>query len=180
MTAYKAKLKEFVSTKIQPSVLGSKEVLSRYYYVAPNTEDNLGSVNILYTYKTGETYRTTELAEVTLTSNVENKAIAEGTQKTPAVSVKTTKVFDFDAKENFANQDIADLLYEAAGYSNADVKLFNEFENNYDKTRSFSILLKNGSNLQIKNVFVSAEDDSAETLKNNLTDLTKHRVENGT
>ena len=176
---HKEELNEFVTEAIAPSVLANKEILSESRYVASAEDGNLGTVSLLYIYKNDETVRTMELAEVTLTSNIENKDISESKFKMPSVDVKTTTIFEFDAKENFAKQNIADLLYSAFNAS-ADVKLFAEKESKSDKTRTFSILLRDGQTIRIKDISVEVEDNTDEALVKALSDKNKYDNKAGT
>ncbi len=171
---HKEELNEFVTEAIAPSVLANKEILSESRYVASAEDGNLGTVSLLYIYKNDETVRTMELAEVTLTSTVTNVDIANGTFATPAVSVEKTEVFQFDAKENFEKQDVAELLYKAAKCESAEVKLFRELEADSVRIRSFAILVQSDGFVRIKNVNVEVTDDTDEALKTNLADSNKY------
>ncbi len=167
-------MNEFVTEAIAPSVLANKEILSESRYVASAEDGNLGTVSLLYIYKNDETVRTMELAEVTLTSTVTNDDIANGTFATPAVSVEKTEVFQFDAKENFEKQDVAELLYKAAKCESAEVKLFRELESDSVRIRSFAILVQSDGFVRIKNINVEVTDDTDESLKTNLADRNKY------
>lgn len=142
----------------------------------------MGRVNLLYTYKDGETNRITELASVKFTDVIENKDIADGKVTNPSITVSTKTVFEFDAKDSYLKQDLASLLYKAAGYGNEEVKVFKEVEETeYLDCRAFSILVNEGGNLQVKTVHVAVEDEKDDTVKANLTKSSLYyNVEDGT
>lgn len=177
VTSFKAQLCYFVATNIATKVYGDKEVLNESYFVSANSDDVLGTVGVLYTYKDGETNRITEFAKVTVNDIIENKTIADGNAMlSPEVSLKVTKVFEFDAKENFLKQDLANSLFKAAGYGDETVKLFREVESPYDNTRSFSIFIQDGSKLQVKNIEVLKDNDKDETIIQNLNNPNRYTI----
>ena len=180
VTTYKTKLCNFVANEVAPQVMGDKEVLNESYFVSADKDDNLGRVNLLYTYKDGETNRITELASVKFTDVIENKDISDGKVTNPSITISTKTVFEFDAKDSYLKQDLASLLYKAAGYGNEEVKVFKEVEDTkYEDSRAFSILVNEGGNLQVKTVHVAAKDEKDDTVKANLTQSSLYTVEDG-
>ncbi len=177
VTSSKAQLCYFVATNIATKVCGDKQVLNESYFVSPNSDDVLGTVGVLYAYKDGDTNRIIEYAQVSIEDIIENKTIADGNATAPtSISVNTTTVFEFDAKENYLKQKLAESLFKAAGYEDETVKLFKEVESPYDNSRIFSIFIQDGSALQVKSVGVFKEDSKDETIIKNLTDSNKFYV----
>lgn len=176
VTSHKTKLCEFVETNIVAKVLGEKDVLSKSVFVSSNSNDDLGGVDVLYTYSDGETKRVVEYVQVSVDDGVTPQAIADGTATAYKVSENTTKVFEFDAKENYLKQALANSLFKATGFEDQATKLFAEIPSQYDNTRLFSIFIQDGSKLQLKNIEVLKGNDNDETVIENLTNPNRFTV----
>lgn len=104
--------------------------------VASEDQEYLQQVNFVYTLKTGKTTRAVKLATVTMNEDLTfNKIVEHYTSQSKLANdefdviknVSTQTIFEFDAKENYDRQDVADAVY-AAYNKTSDVKLFNQTE----------------------------------------------------
>lgn len=104
--------------------------------VASEDQEYLQQVNFVYTLKTGETTRAVKLATVTMNEDLTFSEIVEHYTSQSKLAndefdviknVNTQTIFEFDAKENYDRQDVADAVY-AVLETSSDIKLFNQSE----------------------------------------------------
>lgn len=104
--------------------------------VASEDQEYLQQVNFVYTLKTGETTRAVKLATVTMNEDLTfSKIVEHYTSQSKLANdefdviknVNTQTIFEFDAKENYDRQDVADAVY-AVLETSSDIKLFNQSE----------------------------------------------------
>lgn len=104
--------------------------------VASEDQEYLQQVNFVYTLKTGETTRAVKLATVTMNEDLTFSEIVEHYTSQSKLAndefdviknVNTQTIFEFDAKENYDRQDVADAVYAVFNIK-SDIKLFNQTE----------------------------------------------------
>lgn len=174
---FKAETQAFVSSYIEPNVIKDKTVLSREYYVNTNSTSALDTVNIIYTYKTSDTERSVEIAHVTFEPiSLEDFVAGNFYLSESDLNIESTTVFEFDAKDNYNRQSLANALYSTAGKGSSVVKLFTETTSSVRGYKFFNILTKEDNVKNIVTVVVKADDGTDETLITNLANPNKYEV----
>ncbi len=121
--------------------------------VASEDQEYLQQVNFVYTLKTGKTTRAVKLATVTMNEDLTfNKIVEHYTSQSKLANdefdviknVSTQTIFEFDAKENYDRQDVADAVY-AAYNKTSDVKLFNQTESTQKDLTRLQLLEDKGN-----------------------------------
>lgn len=174
---FKAEAQAFVSSYIEPNVIKDKTVLSREYYVNTNSTGALDTVNIIYTYKTSDIERAVEIAHVTFEPiSLEDFVTDNFYLSESDLNIESTTVFEFDAKDNYNRQSLANALYSTAGKGSSVVKLFTETTSSVRGYKFFNIFTQEGNVKNIVTVVVKADDGTDETLITNLANPNKYEV----
>ena len=121
--------KGFINEFVRPEVVEEKEVKSETWSIGANSENTkIDKVSILYTYNVNETDRAVELANVSIDPVSINKIVdGEVSKSDVKLTVDRKTVFEFDAKDNYDNQEITNALY-ASENKTSDLKLISEAE----------------------------------------------------
>ena len=162
--------KNFVEDFIRDDVVQDKEVKSESWSISPTTENTkIGGVSILYTYDVNETDRAIELANVTLSSPVSINKIVDGevSKSDIKMNIDRKTVFEFDAKENYDNQDITNALY-AAENKTSDMKLIAETEAKFDSNKAYNYVIAKNGKIDTYKVEVRKGDGSKENIIENF------------
>lgn len=163
---HSAKAVKFVKDEVQPDVVLKRNVKSQSWSINANSSDELTEINIVYTYSVDKAKRAVEIAQVTLNTPVDLDEIVDGTYNITKNSFKidSTTVFEFDAKNNYDNQNVLDALYTADGNAKSTVKVYNEVESTDTLYRSFEILKVSDSQIKVDNIAVKKGDGSLDDL----------------
>lgn len=149
-------------------MVGTKEVLSENWGLTANSEDELSQLRLFYTYKQDETARATAVADVNFTNPIDLDEIVDGSVDASSAEFTSTSeiVFEFDAKENFQNQDLANALYKLVGDSSSTMT-YQEIELNRNGVRSFQIAEETQDHqLKIFNIDTDCGNSTAELIEN--------------
>ena len=105
--------KGFINEFVRPEVVEEKEVKSETWSIGANSENTkIDKVSILYTYNVNETDRAVELANVSIDPVSINKIVdGEVSKSDVKLTVDRKTVFEFNAKDNYDNQEITNALY---------------------------------------------------------------------
>lgn len=161
----------FVNDFVVENVVGSREVLSQSWNISANENDELDNVQLVYTYKTDETSRAVEFADVILSNPVDLDDIVDGTVTANDFTniISRTDVFDFNAKTVSENQTIAQALYSRAALSDYEgTMLYSEVETSNDDTRGFEVLEQTNDSIDIHyiEVYNTSDENLAYDLSN--------------
>lgn len=170
---------DFVEDFIRDDVVQDKEVKSESWSISAATDDTkIGGVSILYTYDVNETDRAVELANVTLSSPVSiNKIVDKEVSKSDIkMSIDRKTVFEFDAKDNYDNQDITNALY-ASENKTSDMKLIAETEAKYVTNNAYNYIVAKNGKIDTYKVEVEKGDGSNEYIIFNFENGNKSKAE---
>lgn len=168
VTEHRAEAVAFINRYIRPSVVGEKEVLSENWGLTANSEDELSGLRLFWTYKQDETSRAIEVANITMTNPIDLDDIVADNVDGNSLSFSTSNdiVFEFDAKENFQNQDLASALYNITGDSSS-VMTYSEVETTREGVRTFLVSEETQDHqLKIYNVDTDCGNSTEELIEN--------------
>lgn len=115
----------FFEKNFADKVFGDKTVYAQTAY-ADEENDALKGITVVYTYEITEVFRAVELAQLSF-EPIAVADIISGSAAAPQSELTRTTVFEFDAKDNYNRQDVADAIY-AVYKKTSDIKLFNQSE----------------------------------------------------
>ncbi len=115
----------FFEKNFADKVFGDKTVYAQTAY-ADEENDALKGITVVYTYEITEVFRAVELAQLSF-EPIAVADIISGSAAAPQSELTCTTVFEFDAKDNYNRQDVADAVY-AVYKKTSDIKLFNQSE----------------------------------------------------
>lgn len=118
-----AALISFFEKNFADKVFGDKTVYAQTAY-ADEENDALKGITVVYTYEITEVFRAVELAQLSF-EPIAVADIISGSAAAPQSELTRTTVFEFDAKDNYNRQDVADAVY-AAYNRNSVIKIFNQ------------------------------------------------------
>lgn len=167
--AHKNSAKEFFETHLRSTLSQGKETQAESWYLnkAADDEHKVASATMSYIYTVDDTTRALQVVQTNF-SPISAQDIADGdvTEISFMNSISET-IFEFDAKENYNNQDVTTALYSVAR-TTSSLKLYSEAEAD-DVDRIFNIVNVSDNAISITNVNVTKGDESKETLLKNLT-----------
>ncbi|MCI8499809.1 MAG: leucine-rich repeat domain-containing protein [Clostridia bacterium] len=120
-----AALISFFEKNFADKVFGDKTVYAQTAY-ADEENDALKGITVVYTYEITEVFRAVELAQLSF-EPIAVADIISGSAAAPQSELTRTTVFEFDAKDNYNRQDVADAVY-AVLESSTQTKLFSQTE----------------------------------------------------
>ena len=173
-TGYKATAVEFVTNKIRPSVVvGEKQVKAEYYYIVGNDNNELTKVNIVWTYASENNKRNVELATVTLPTAISFRSIVNNDYsiKASALDIDRTDIFEFDAKANYDNKELASALFNRANIETTTAypnSIYAEVESSNEIFRTFELLAQTENQITVKRIRAEKDDGTDEALINRL------------
>lgn len=115
----------FFEKNFADKVFGDKTVYAQTAY-ADEENDALKGITVVYTYEITEVFRAVELAQLSF-EPIAVADIISGSAAAPQSELTRTTVFEFDAKDNYNRQDVADAVY-AVLESSTQTKLFAQIE----------------------------------------------------
>ncbi len=171
--------KGFINEFVRPEVVEEKEVKSETWSIGANSENTkIDKVSILYTYNVNETDRAVELANVSIDPVSINKIVdGEVSKSDVKLTVDRKTVFEFDAKDNYDNQEITNALY-ASENKTSDLKLISEAEATYETNNAYNYVVVNKGNIETYKVEVRKGDGSAESIIKNFENGRKLKAVN--
>lgn len=148
----------FANEHVKEQLLDNKTPLSETWGFHANESEELDSISLTYTYASGDTARVLEVANATLTDPVDLDKIVAG--ETIEVQPQITRqiAFEFDAKTNFFNAELASAVCEKLGIE-GEVKYVNEVEDNNENTRTFKIAQQSNNAINVYNVLVAGNTE---------------------
>ncbi len=161
--------KGFINEFVRPEVVEEKEVKSETWSIGANSENTkIDKVSILYTYNVNETDRAVELANVSIDPVSINKIVdGEVSKSDVKLTVDRKTVFEFDAKDNYDNQEITNALY-ASENKTSDLKLISEAETDSKISVAYNYVVVNKGNIDSYKIEVDKGDGSVENILYNL------------
>ncbi len=161
--------KGFINEFVRPEVVEEKEVKSETWSIGANSENTkIDKVSILYTYNVNETDRAVELANVSIDPVSINKIVdGEVSASDVKLTVDRKTVFEFDAKDNYDNQEITNALY-ASENKTSDLKLISEAETDSKISVAYNYVVVNKGNIDSYKIEVAKGDGSVEDILYNL------------
>lgn len=165
--------KEFFETYLRSTLTQGQETQAESWYLTA-ADDGLkvASAAMSYIYNVDDTTRALQIAQVDF-SPISAQDVADGDVTDISVTNSSTEtIFEFDAKENYNNQDVAAALYSAT-VTTSPVKLYaeNQTETNL---RSFDLLKLSDNAITVTNITVTKGDGSKDTLLENLSNRAKY------
>lgn len=166
----------FVNDYVKGDIVKDKEVLSETISLSANVLDQLDHASYAYTYKTGETTRGFNIANVDFVSPIELEDIVNNKIDKDSVSAFITQenVFNFDAKANYEKTTLADAVYYSltdifdVKFDDNAVRIFNQKEDADEYLRGFEVLEVKNSTATVYNfdVYRGVNDTEAELIEN--------------
>lgn len=166
MENHSDKALSFAETYIKASIVEDKTPLSQTWAFNANDEDELSSVSLTYTYSSSETERIIEVATASITNPIDLDDIVSGEFTTQDTAHEVTReiAFEFDAKDFYLNEDIANALFSISGQEGT-VKYYKEETTLASDKRVFKVAEETSSALNIYTITLSCESD-AEVIEN--------------
>lgn len=173
LTEYKAQTESFLTNKVLPKALDGEDTASVGYSIITDDNNCVTGADIIAINIQSNVFG--DLAEgkvlllnVTFSSPVSAASIADGTASAVNLQTNKTTVFEFDAKENFDNQDIINALYNAKKVSSSELKLISDFEAEEYGYKGFNYLVINGTEIKVAKTEVELGNGSNENIINNF------------
>ncbi len=160
--------KGFINEFVRPEVVEEKEVKSETWSIGANSENTkIDKVSILYTYNVNETDRAVELANVSIDPVSINKIVdGEVSKSDVKLTVDRKTVFEFNAKDNYDNQEITNALY-ASENKTSDLKLISEAEASDSTVAAYNYtVVKDGKVDTFKIEVLKGKGSAADIIRN--------------
>lgn len=162
----------FVDDYIRPQAIlaADEDVKSETCTLTPSSsKEELHSVQFAYTTKISETERALKVTTATLKKDlllediVKHYSSKTNLDKTleADVDISTETIFEFDAKTNYAKQNIADAVYNALS-TTSEVKLYNQQDSSTRKDYSLMTYLQKEGKTYTVHSFEVRKDENEE------------------
>ena len=157
MEDYQDEAFAFVNNYVKNDILEGKTALSETWGFHANDNDELDSVSLTYTFANDTTSRIIEVANATFTNPIDLDKIVDGsvTENDAYSTITRQTAFEFSAKDNYLNSELANALYEKVG--NDGNKCYTEIENENEGVRSFKIAEENSDAINVYVIDVVGE-----------------------
>ncbi len=166
MQKHSDKAVEFVRDEVEPLAVSDRTVQNESWSIKANADDELTDVTIVYTYNVDDTKRAVEIANVKLNTPIDLDNIVDGNVDLTnnGFKIDRTTAFEFDAKENYDNQNILNAIYDTLNNSATTVKVFKEVESSNPRYRSFDFIRISNDKVLVSNITASVGDGTIENL----------------
>lgn len=168
----------FVDDYIRPQaiVADDEDVKSEICTLVPSSsKEELHSVKFAYTTKIDDTQRAVKVTTATLKKDlllediVKHYSSKSSLEKTleADVDISTETIFEFDAKTNYAKQNIAEAVYNAYN-TTSEVKLYNQQQSPTRKDYSLMTYLQKEGKTYTVHSFEVRNNENEETFISNI------------
>ncbi len=175
MADHSDKAVAFVETFARASIVKNSEVLSSTWGFHANSEGKLDSLSLTYTYKSNDTVRTIEVANMTFTNPIDLQKIVDGTttENDRLNTITRETAFTFDARESYMDGNIADAVF--AKFTNeANKRYFKEVSTPSKTSRKFAVAEETST--AIKVWYVTVEGTTDTEIIENLKSPSKYTI----
>ena len=159
MTSSSQTALDFAYTYFKNDLLDNKTPLSQTWGFHANGNDELDSLSLTYLYQGEENTRILEVANATLIEPLDLDKVLSGKfeAKDTAKIITRETAFEFDAKENYLNSDISQVLFDKV--EKEGVKYFAEIESVNEGMRSFQVAVENEKAIEVYSIEVEGNTD---------------------
>lgn len=157
---YSEEALSFANEYVYDDLVANKTPLSQTWGFNANENDELTTICLSFTYATNDKERVVEVANYTFTDPIDLNKIVDGsvTNSETAGDVKREVAFEFNAKETYVDEDIANALFKVIG-SNSEKKYYKEVECETAGMREFQIADETANAINVYTVTIYGNTD---------------------